>query len=107
MHTIDEATIRKAVELILQAAPGARVILFGSRARGEGREDSDLDLLVIEPEVKARRKETVRLRDLLRPLRIPVDVIVVSRKKFEEWAATPGTVYFEAATEGRVFDAAA
>lgn len=33
------------------------MILFGSRARGEGRPDSDLDLLVIEPELKSRRAE--------------------------------------------------
>jgi len=49
----------------------------------------------------------VRLRDVLRPLQIPVDVLVVSRKTYEEWADTPGTVLYEAAKQGKVFDAAA
>ena len=41
-------------------------MLFGSYARGDAREDSDLDLLVIEPRVDDRAKEMVRLRRVLR-----------------------------------------
>jgi predicted nucleotidyltransferase len=102
---IDESTIQKAVELLQQAAPGSTVIVFGSCARGEVTDDSDLDVLVIEPEVASRLEETIRLRDVLRPLRIPVDVLVVSRETFEYWADTPNTVFNEAVREGRVFDA--
>ena len=104
---IDETTVAKAVELLRRAAPGATIILFGSYARGDHGEQSGLDFLVVEPEVTARRKEMARLRDVLRPLRIPVDVLVVSHKTYEEWADTPGTLLYEAAREGKVFDAAA
>jgi len=104
---IDEATINKAVELLRQAAPDATIILFGSGARGEAKEDSDLDFLVVEPKVTSRREEIVRLLDALRPLRIPADVLVVSQKTYEEWADTPNTVLYEAAREGRVFHALA
>ena len=100
---IDEASINKAVERVLAAAPGSRVIAHDSHARGDARPDSDLDLLVLEPEVKARRQEMARLADVLRPLRIPVDVVVVSTRTFAEWADTPGTVLYEAAKEGRMF----
>jgi predicted nucleotidyltransferase len=101
---IDEETISRAVRLLLDAAPGSRVILFGSYARGQGGSDSDLDFLVVEPKVESRRSEMVRLRDVLRPLRIPVDVLVVSEEVFQEWRDTPNTVFYEAAREGRVFD---
>ncbi len=102
---IDEATINKAVDLLRRAAPGATIIVFGSSARGETGEDSDLDVLVIEPRVTDQWGEMVRLSDALRPLGIPADVLVVSQQTFEYWADTPNTVLYEAAQEGRVFHA--
>ncbi len=104
---IDEATINQAAQLLLEAAPpGSKVILFGSHARGQAGPDSDVDFLVVEPEVKARRAEMVRLRDVLRPLRIPAEVLVTSAEAYESWQDTPNTVIYEAARDGRVFDAA-
>jgi len=47
----------------------------------------------------------VRLSDVLRALRVPVDVLVASKETFEYWADTPNTIYHEVAREGRVFDA--
>jgi predicted nucleotidyltransferase len=102
---IDEATIQKAVELLRQAAPGSTIIVFGSCTRGEVTEDSDLDVLVIQPRVTDQWDEMVRLRDALSPLGIPADVLVVSQKTFDYWADTPNTVLYEAAREGRVFHA--
>jgi predicted nucleotidyltransferase len=103
---MDQSTIEKAVDLLLEAAPvGSRVILFGSHARGDARPDSDLDFLVIEPRVADHRAEMVRLDEVLEPLDIPTDVLATSEAIFEEWHDTPGTVLYEAAKEGRVFDA--
>jgi predicted nucleotidyltransferase len=99
---IPESTIQKAVELLKKAANPVKIILFGSYARGDVNEASDLDFLVIEKELTARRMEMVRLSDVLRPLRIPVDVLVASEKVFNEWADTPGTILYEAAREGKV-----
>src|SRR5206468_10242998 len=100
---LGEAVILEAVRRVLAAAPDAEVVVFGSHGRGSAQEGSDLDLLVIEPQVRSRQDESVRLSDVLRPMKIPVDVIVVSRKTFEEWADTPGTVIYEAAREGKRF----
>jgi len=103
---MDQAIIEKAVDLLLEAAPaGSRVILFGSHARGDAGPDSDLDFLVIEPKVTDHRAEMVRLHHVVHALRLPVDVLVVSEAVFEEWRDTPGTVLYDAAREGRVFDA--
>jgi predicted nucleotidyltransferase len=99
----DEALIAEAAGRLNAAAPGARVILFGSRARGEANADSDLDLLVIEPhEVTLRRAETARLRRELRELEVALDVIVVSARHVEEWGHFKGTMLNEALSEGRV-----
>lgn len=99
--------IQKAATLLKEAARPSRIILFGSYGRGTPHEDSDLDFLVVLPQVKDRRHEMVRLRRVLRPLRIPADVLVVSEAIFNEWAGTPGNVLFEVAQDGRVLYEAA
>ncbi len=104
---ISREAIDVAAKLLLEAAPkGSEVILFGSYARGDARPDSDVDFLVIEPSVNGQRAEMVRLRQILRPLRIPVDVLVVSREGFEAWKDKLNNVVYKAAREGRSYAAA-
>jgi uncharacterized protein len=105
--TRDTETIKQLTELLIQAAKPNRIIMFGSRARGEAGEDSDLDVMVIEEALSDRAGEMVRLNRLLRSFDIPVDLLVVSAEKFNYWRDTPGNVYFEAATEGVVLYEAA
>lgn len=103
MSLTNESLIDEAGRRLATAAPGAKVILFGSRARGDARPDSDLDLLVIEPdEVPKRRAETARLRRELRGLEVALDVIVVSAKHAEDWGHFKGSMLNEALSEGRV-----
>ena len=101
---MNEKTIRTAVEALMEAAPGSKVILFGSQARGEAAPDSDLDFLVIEPDVKDRLGEMVRLSNVLGRLLIPADVVVVSEETFEKWRDTPNTLMYRAAKEGKVYE---
>jgi predicted nucleotidyltransferase len=98
----------RAATLLLGNAPiGSQVILFGSQARQTATSESDADFLVIEPDVRNRHTEMVRLRQVMRPLRIPVDVIVVSRSVFENWKETPNTVIYDAFKEGKDYGVAA
>jgi len=101
---IDEITVQRAVEALLKAAPGSRVILFGSYARGDARPDSDLDFLVVEPEVKDRFREMVRLSRILGEIMIPADVVVVSEKAFNLWRNTPNTLIHHAVEQGRAYE---
>lgn len=98
---ITSEKITQAVNVLAKEAQPCKIILFGSYARGEATPDSDLDFLVIEPEVSHKREEMVRLRKVLRPMRIPVDVLVASKKEIEEWGHLPGTVYYWALKEGK------
>ncbi|HEY3959790.1 MAG TPA: nucleotidyltransferase domain-containing protein [Solirubrobacteraceae bacterium] len=100
--TFDDAVIQEAGRRILRAAPsGSRVILFGSYARGQAGEHSDLDFLVIEPVVDDVAKESVRLRRALRGLEVWADVIVRSEESVREWRDVYGTVINSALREGR------
>ena len=75
---LTQQVIDQAVRVLADAAQPRSIVLFGSHARGEARADSDLDLLVVEDEVHDRAGEMVRLRRALRPLRVPVDILVAS-----------------------------
>jgi predicted nucleotidyltransferase len=95
--------IQRAGEALAEAAgKRSRVILFGSHARGEERADSDVDFLVIEPEVEDRFGETVRLGDLIGRLGVPADVVVVSEDQVREWGELSGTMLHDALAEGQV-----
>lgn len=105
---MDGKLIDAAARALLDAAPaGSRVILFGSRANGTARPDSDLDFLVVEPKVEDRFGETFRLRQAVGAVFgeevQPVDLVVTDEKHFRECEKVPNTLAFEAAT-GRVYE---
>lgn len=100
---INTSTLASAVEALALAAPQtAQIVLFGSHARGDADDGSDLDFLVIENVVENRAREMVRLRRALRPLRVPADVLVYSRDEVTRWGQQPGTALYWALREGRV-----
>lgn len=102
MRAVDEALIAEAGRRLADAAPDAQVVLFGSHARGEASPHSDVDFLVIEPEVANAAEESVRLHRTLRDLRMPADVIVVSRDYADRWRDVRGGLVYAALSEGRV-----
>lgn len=97
-----EPIIQEAVKRIVAAAHPSQIILFGSYARGDADEGSDLDLLVVEPEVKNPGEEMMRLHKLLWSLNIAVDVLVCSREEFEKKRNWCSTAIYQASREGRV-----
>jgi predicted nucleotidyltransferase len=95
--------IERAGRALIDAAPApAKVILFGSHARGDANEGSDFDFLVIEREVENRLTEEVRLRRVLRGFGAPVDVIVMDEALVQRRAKVRGTMVDRALREGRV-----
>lgn len=100
---LNDERIEEAAYALLEAAPGSQVVLFGSYARGTAQQDSDLDFLVVEPRVNARRAEMIRLAEVLRSRGIHADVLVLSSEQFNDWRDVPGSVVYDAAREGRVF----
>lgn len=99
--------IGEAAKILVDAVHPRKIILFGSYAHGKPTEDSDVDLLVIERDLPDKLDEMVRLRRLLRPLRIPVDVLVYSEDEVREWGHLPGTALYWALKQGKVLHEAA
>ena len=101
--TTSESVQQVAARLHAARPQATIILLFGSRARGDARPDSDVDFLVVLPQAPASRGgEMVVLADLLRPLRVWADVLVVSAQRFREAAAVPGTLHHTVAREGKV-----
>ena len=101
MKGISNQTIDEIIERIVGFAKPIKIIIFGSFARGDQTEESDIDILVVEDEVMFRRKEMVRIRRALRDMRVPIDIIVASKKQIEEYGQIYGTVLFSAMQEGK------
>lgn len=99
---ISEKKIKQIIEKLIETAKPQQIYLFGSYARGDAREKSNLDFLVVERKLKSQRKEMVRLHDAIRSMRIPVDILVASEATFNEWADIPGTIIHRVKTEGRL-----
>ena len=102
MSMTDEALIAEAGRRLTVAAPDADIILFGSRARGDAHPDSDLDLLVIEPDFARRGEEYGRLRKELRGLEVAIDLVIYRRREAEEWGEVPGSFLHRVLGEGRI-----
>jgi uncharacterized protein len=103
----DSEVLDRAVRLLVEAAHPAKIILFGSQARGEAQEHNDLDLIVVLETAKDRWSEMVRLQRILSELRLPIDLLVFTKKHVEEWGNVRGTVLYPALREGRVLYGAA
>ena len=104
---IDESTIQEIVRRVLTAANPDRIILFGSAATGQMTRDSDIDLLILESAPADRWAESVLVREALRGMGYPFDVIVMPTEHFEESKGVIGGLAYPANKYGKVIYAAA
>ena len=106
MRPVTDTLIGEIVEAIVRDADPDQVILFGSRARGDQREESDLDLVVIEAEPfghnRSRHQEMVRLNRAIAKFLPPTDILVYSHDEVDYWRDSLNHVLARALREGRV-----
>ena len=102
----EETLLHQMVESIVREVAPETIILFGSRARGDARPDSDIDLLVVESEPfspqRSRRKVAARLYMALRGLAISKNILLYSRDEFNHWKNSLNHIVGRAHREGRV-----
>jgi predicted nucleotidyltransferase len=101
--TVAAQFLRQVWEEIEQRYSPHHVILFGSRATGRARADSDVDLILVSPCFEGQRLAE-RTRDFLLTIRpfeygIAVDVLCYTPEEFEVMGTGIGMVA-EAAKEG-------
>jgi predicted nucleotidyltransferase len=96
--------IEQIVSLITSKISPEQIILFGSHARGENREDSDIDILIVMKNLENERKITRLLyRELLKnSISIPVDFIAVDSDKYNRLKNKIGYIYKTIDQEGQI-----
>jgi len=103
-----ENKITEAVRRIVQRFRPEKIILFGSRARGDPSPDSDADLLVVMRVRGSRRRKAAQIDMALAGIGMPKDIIVITPEELERFRDIVGTVVYPAVREGKVlYDAAA
>lgn len=106
MTTPTQQVFEKMVRVIVDTADPEQIILFGSQARREYRQGSDIDLLIIEShpfgEKRSRRKEMAKLWRALAPFPFAKDILVYSRDEVEYWRHSLNNVVAKALRDGKV-----
>lgn len=99
-----EECVPEAVGRIVEGFDPLKIILFGSLACGESNYHSDIDLLVVFPEVQREDKHdlTVEILRALTDLPAPKDVVVTDLNEIERRGNLVGTVLRPALREGKV-----
>lgn len=89
---VTETKVAEAVRRLVEAVDPLEIIAFGSRARGEHRVDSDLDLAVIldVPESRALRAIPA---EIFKGLGMPVDLLPVAKEHYDRFRPSLNTVH--------------
>jgi predicted nucleotidyltransferase len=94
--------MEEMVQRIVTGFDPLSLVLFGSHARGEAKQDSDIDLLVVLAEVEDKHRVTVEILRPLKDMPVPKDVVVTTSEEIERRGDLVGTVLRPALHEGRV-----
>ncbi len=97
-----DTIVKTMVERIADRFKPERILLFGSRARGDAKDRSDVDLLVVMPDGTNRREAAVEMGVAVGDLPIAKDIVVTTPAHIAQRGHVIGTVLRPALRDGKV-----
>ena len=94
--------VRKIIDKIVRSIKPDRIILFGSRAEGRNRDDSDVDLVIIYSGPLSKRQAKLRIRRLFPHPDFSLDVFILTPEEYESQKSIANTLAREADMKGKV-----
>jgi predicted nucleotidyltransferase len=98
---IDGQEIERVAALLGRAAKAERVVLFGSHARGDAGENSDVDLMIIAESQLPRFKRSRELYKLIRPHPFAMDLLVYTPQEVKKGKRSPVSFVSTVLKEGK------
>ena len=99
---VDASLMAEIVQRLVSAIDPDRIVLFGSRARGDAGPDSDIDLLIIKETDQPAFRRSIAAYRALAGLGVPKDIIWRTPAEVLEWSQVPTYVTTRALEEGKV-----
>ena len=96
--------LNRIVSLIVTTVNPDQIMLFGSYARGDYSEKSDIDMLIIKKNLSKPREITQKLYRVFYDNKIekPVDVLAIDYDRYNELVDDIGYIYNTIRDEGRL-----
>lgn len=94
--------LQEIVRVVVDSVQPERIVLFGSRARGDATPDSDLDILIIAPSQLPRWRRSGPLYRALSSLSVPHDIVWWTAEEAASWGGVQSHFVTTALREGRV-----
>ncbi|MBI4690231.1 MAG: nucleotidyltransferase domain-containing protein [Nitrospirae bacterium] len=99
---IDSKRLEDIKTKIVNTVSPEKIILFGSYARGNATEESDIDLLIVWNTDLGHHERNLYLDGLFDNRDFPLDIFAFTGDEFERFKDMPGTMLYEASHYGKV-----
>ena len=106
MNDFNDIDYDEIVRIVVTEIDPEKIILFGSRGRGDHQPDADLDLLIIDKKQFSKNRGRYHLRSKLRralsKINVPKDILLYNSDEVEHWKNYHNHILFTCVSEGKL-----